>query len=90
MPALAPLESPWLGSVVVVLPPPPLAPVLGLVGVALASAALIVAKSNPAMVGNAALGSTGQYEPVDAGQLGVELVDGASVLMLAVAHWLLR
>lgn len=85
MPALAPLESPWLeavGAVVLLLPPL----VLVLVGVALASAALTVAKSRPAMVGNAALGSTGQYEPVDAGQLGVGDVDGASVFVLAVAH----
>lgn len=59
---------------------------LVLVGVALASAARTVAKSSPAMVGKAALGSTGQYEPVDAGQLGVGDVDGAFVLMLAVAH----
>lgn len=85
MPALAPLERLWLetvGAVVLLLPPL----VLVLVGVALASAALTVAKSRPAMVGNAALGSTGQYEPVDAGQLGVGDVDGASVFVLAVAH----
>lgn len=59
-------------SVVVVVRPLSLA--LVLVGAALASAALTVAESRPAIVGSAALGSTRQYESVDAAA-GVAIVD---------------
>lgn len=66
----------------VLLPAP--APVL--VAAALALTGLIFAKSRPAIVGNAALGSTGQKDPVDAGQDGVGNVDGALSAAVTEAH----
>lgn len=72
----------------VLVPVPVPAPVL--VAVELALAGLIFAKSRPAIVGNAALGSTGQKDPVDAGQDGVGNVDGALSAAVTEAHWLLK
>lgn len=90
IPAFAPLERLdsvlWLLLVLVLV----LILVLVLSVVSVAPAALMVAKSRPAIVGNAALGSIGQYELIDAGQEGVDNVDGGSVFVLIEDHWLFR
>jgi hypothetical protein len=67
-----------------------LLPVPVLVAVEVALVGLIFAKSRPAIVGNAALGSTGQKGPVDAGQDGVGSVDDALSAAVMEARWLLK
>lgn len=67
-----------------------LVPVSVLLAVKLALAGLMFAKLRLAIVGNAALGSMGQKDPVDAGQDGVGNVDGAFSAMVTEAHWLLK
>ena len=84
IPAFAPVESP--DSVLLFV----LVLVLLLVAVGEASAALIVAKSRPAIVGNAALGLIGHREFDEVGQAGVGSVDGGLVFAVTDDHWLFK
>lgn len=63
---------------------------LVLVLVPVAYAALMFAKSRPAIVGNAALGLIVQDELIDVGQEGVEKVDGGWVFAVTADHWLFK